>query len=432
LANRKINIVTLGCSKNLVDSEKLLKQIEAGGFAVSHNLSDSDASTVIVNTCGFINDAKEESIDTILSLVKRQQTGKIENLYVMGCLAERYMHQLKEEIPEVNRYFGVNNFNGILSELGILYNRDYQTQRILTSPGHFAYLKISEGCDRTCAFCAIPSIRGKAVSRPVGELIEEAVKLSEAGVSELILIAQDLSYYGIDLYKSRKLPLLVSELASLNLFKWIRLHYLYPANFPTDLIKVINDNEAVCKYIDIPVQHISDGVLIAMKRSHNRRETEKILHQLRKEIPGAAIRTTLISGHPGEGLAEHTELLNFVEEFRFDRLGVFAYSHEEGTWAGNNYADEVPQNEKERRVAEIMSVQQDISAENNNSLVGKTLEVIIDREDSEYIAGRTRFDSPEVDQEVLIPKSFQLKPGTFINAKITQSSDFDLFGEPVS
>lgn len=432
MTNRKINIVTLGCSKNLVDSEKLLKQIESGGFAVSHNLSDSDASTVIVNTCGFINDAKEESIDTILSLVKQQQTGKIKNLYVMGCLAERYMHQLKQEIPEVNKYFGVNNFNDILSELGIQYNREYQTQRILTTPGHFAYLKISEGCDRTCAFCAIPAIRGKALSRPVGELIDEATKLAETGVSELILIAQDLSYYGIDLYKSRKLPLLVSELASLNLFKWIRLHYLYPANFPVELIKVFNDNDSVCKYIDIPIQHISDSVLTSMKRSHNRKETEKILHRLREEIPTAAIRTTLISGHPGEGLAEHNELLNFVKEFRFDRLGVFAYSHEEGTWAGNNYVDEVPQSEKERRVAEIMSVQQDISAENNNALVGKTLQVIIDREDNEFIAGRTQFDSPEVDQEVLIPKRYQLKVGTFVNVKIIQSSDFDLFGEPVS
>jgi len=432
MRNKKINIVTLGCSKNIVDSEKLLKQIRAGGFSITHDSDNYDAQTVIINTCGFINDAKEESIDTILRFVKTREAGKIENLYVIGCLAERYMNPLRKEIPEVDGYFGVNSMEAILKELGTGYRNQFSNERILTGPGHYAYLKVSEGCDRICAFCAIPSIRGRCISRPVEELVSEAESLALMGVKELILIAQDLSYYGLDLYKTQKLPQLVSELLKLESFEWIRLHYLYPSNFPVDLIPIIRENPAVCRYIDIPVQHISDKMLMIMKRSHNRRETESILSKLRDEIPGAAIRTTLIAGHPGETGNEFRELKEFVKEFRFDRLGVFAYSHEEGTYSYNNYYDDVPENVKDRRVKELMDLQQTISAELNEKLRGQILKVIIDRREGDYLVGRTEFDSPEVDQEVLVPADYNLKPGIFYDIMITESADYDLFGKPAT
>lgn len=431
MLNKKINIVTLGCSKNVVDSEKLLKQLNAGGFEIAYDSSDTSAGTVIVNTCGFINDAKEESIDTILHYVKAQKTGKIENLYVMGCLSERYMDALKHEIPEVKKYFGVNNFEEILNELGIKQNNNLLTERTLTGPGHYAYLKIAEGCDRTCAFCAIPGIRGPYISRPVEELFSEASILADNGVKEIILIAQDLSYYGLDLYRKQSLALLVSELLKIEKLEWIRLHYLYPANFPEDLIPVIRDNPRICKYIDIPVQHISDNMLKLMKRSHNRKDTEVILNRLRNEIPGAIIRTTLIAGHPGESEQDFIELKEFVRDFRFDRLGVFRYSHEEDTYSFREYNDDIEDEVKESRVAELMEIQQNISSEHNEKLIGKVLKVIIDRREGEYYAGRSEFDSPEVDQEVLIPAEYNLKPGNFYNIKIKQSTDFDLFGEPV-
>ncbi len=431
MLNKKINIVTLGCSKNVVDSEKLLKQLNAGGFEIAYDSSDTSAGTVIVNTCGFINDAKEESIDTILHYVKAQKTGKIENLYVMGCLSERYMDALKHEIPEVKKYFGVNNFEEILNELGIKQNNNLLTERTLTGPGHYAYLKIAEGCDRTCAFCAIPGIRGPYISRPVEELFREASILADNGVKEIILIAQDLSYYGLDLYRKQSLALLVSELLKIEKLEWIRLHYLYPANFPEDLIPVIRDNPRICKYIDIPVQHISDNMLKLMKRSHNRKDTEVILNRLRNEIPGAIIRTTLIAGHPGESEQDFIELKEFVRDFRFDRLGVFRYSHEEDTYSFREYNDDIEDEVKESRVAELMEIQQNISSEHNEKLIGKVLKVIIDRREGEYYAGRSEFDSPEVDQEVLIPAEYNLKPGNFYNIKIKQSTDFDLFGEPV-
>jgi len=428
--SRKINIITLGCSKNVVDSEKLLKQINAGGYEVIHNSDDASAGTVIINTCGFINDAKEESVDTILRFVKAQKAGDINNLYVMGCLSERYVDVLKHEIPEVRKYFGVNNMTDILTELGITFRNDLLTQRTITGPGHYAYLKISEGCDRSCAFCAIPAIRGKYISRPIEELAKEASHLAASGVKELILIAQDLSYYGIDLYKKQALPQLISELLKIESFDWIRLHYLYPANFPMELIPLIRDNPRICRYIDIPIQHITDRMLGLMRRSHNRLETENILYRLRNEIPGAVIRTTLIAGHPGETEEEYLELRDFISEFRFDRLGVFAYSHEEDTYSYNEYKDEISEEVKESRVAELMEIQQTISAELNESLVGKVLKVIIDREEGEFFVGRTEFDSPEVDQEVLIPNEHILKSGCFYNIRITQSTDFDLYGEP--
>jgi ribosomal protein S12 methylthiotransferase len=431
MKNKKINIVTLGCSKNVVDSEKLLKQLKEGGYTIMHDSNDLTAATVIINTCGFINDAKEESVDTILRFVKAKEIGQVENLYVMGCLAERYMDSLKNEIPEVSRYFGVNDITEILNEVGVKFRHDLITSRTITTPGHYAYLKVSEGCDRTCAFCAIPIIRGRCISRPVEEITEEAQKLADSGVKELILVAQDLSYYGLDLYKSQKLPDLLKELLKIESFEWIRLHYLYPANFPFELIPVIRDNPRICRYIDIPIQHISDKILLMMKRSHNRVETENILNTLRREIPGAAIRTTLIAGHPGETDKEFHELKEYVERFRFDRLGVFAYSHEEDTYSFNNYPDDVPEDVKEARVSELMETQQVISSDLNDRLVGTTMKVIIDRSEGDFFTGRSEFDSPEVDQEILIPASYKLKPGNYYQVQITQSTDFDLFGRPV-
>ena len=430
MKNKKINIVTLGCSKNVVDSEKLLKQLNAGGYDVIYDSDDVSAGTVIINTCGFINDAKEESVDTILRFVKAREAGHIINLYVMGCLSERYMEALKHEIPEVKKYFGVNNMSDILNELGVNLRNDLLTDRTITGPGHYAYLKISEGCDRTCAFCAIPAIRGKYISRPIEELVEEAVHLANKGVKELILIAQDLSYYGLDIYKKQSLPELVSQLLKIESFEWIRLHYLYPANFPMELIPLIRENPRICRYIDIPIQHITDNMLGLMRRSHNRKETEAVLNKLRNEIPGAVIRTTLIAGHPGETEKDFLELKDFISGFRFDRLGVFAYSHEEDTYSYNEYKDEIPDNVKESRVAELMEVQQNISAELNESQIGKVLKVIIDRKEGGFFVGRTEYDSPEVDQEVLIAVEHDLKPGSFYNILITQSTDFDLYGKP--
>ena len=428
---KKINIVTLGCSKNVVDSEKLLKQLNAGGYEVIHNSDDTTAGTVIINTCGFINDAKEESVDTILRFVKAQKAGNIDNLYVMGCLSERYAEALKHEIPEVKKYFGVNNINDILAELGVKFRSELSTDRTITGPGHYAYLKISEGCDRVCAFCAIPHIRGKYISRPIDELVKEASKLAENGVRELILIAQDLSYYGLDLYKRQTLPELVTELLKIESFEWIRLHYLYPANFPAELISIMKENPRICRYIDIPVQHITDNMLKMMKRSHDRKETIAILNKLRNEIPGVVIRTTLIAGHPGETEQDFIDLKDFISGFRFDRLGVFAYSHEEDTYSYKEYKDEISEEIKESRVAELMEIQQNISAELNESAVGQTFKVIIDRKEGEFFIGRTEFDSPEIDQEVLIGSEHKLIPGNFYNILITKSTEFDLYGEPV-
>lgn len=430
MKNKKINIVTLGCSKNIVDSEKLMRQLQSGGYKLIHDSGDTSASTVIINTCGFINDAKEESVDTILSFVRAKEAGKIENLYVMGCLSERYMDALKEEIPEVSRYFGVNNFKEILNELGTSYREDLFPERKLSGPGHYAYLKVSEGCDRTCAFCAIPVIRGKSISRSVESIVVEARVLAAGGVRELILIAQDLSYYGLDRYKSQKLPELLTELIKIETIGWIRLHYLYPSEFPTELFRIIKDNPKICRYIDIPVQHITDNMLGAMKRRHGRKETEDLLLRFRNEIPGVSIRTTLIAGHPGETISDFNELKEFIREFRFDRLGVFAYSHEEDTYAFRNYTDDVPGEVKEARVSELMEIQQVISSELNQAKIGNIYKVIIDRREGEYFIGRTEYDSPEVDQEVLIPLKHNLNIGSFYNIRIIQAEEFDLYGIP--
>lgn len=428
--SKKINIVTLGCSKNVVDSEKLLKQLNSGGYEVTYNSDEENTGTVIINTCGFINDAKEESIDTILRFVKAQKTGRIENLYVMGCLSERYAEALKNEIPEVNKYFGVNNMGDILAELGVRLNSELLTERSLTGPGHYAYLKISEGCSRTCAFCAIPAIRGRYISRPVEDIVKEALGLAANGVRELILIAQDLSYYGIDLYKKQMLPELVTELLKIESLEWIRLHYLYPANFPADLIPLIKNNPRICRYIDIPIQHITDNMLDLMKRSHNRNSTESLLNTLRKEIPDAVIRTTLITGHPGETEQDFLEMKDFIGKFRFNRLGVFAYSHEEDTYSYINYEDDIPSEVKEQRLSELMELQQGISAELNEAFVGTTIKVIIDRKEGQFFIGRTEFDSPEVDQEVLITTDYNLTIGNFYNIFINNATEFDLYGKP--
>ena len=432
MKSKRINIVTLGCSKNVVDSEKLLKQLNAGGYEVFYNSDAFRSGTVIINTCGFINDAKEESVDTILRYVKAQKSGRIENLYVMGCLSQRYADALKHEIPEVKKYFGVNNMEDVLSELGLNLRADLMTERTLTGPGHYAYLKISEGCDRTCAFCAIPLIRGKYISRPVEELVIEATELAKNGVRELILIAQDLSYYGLDLYRKQALARLVTELLKIESLDWIRLHYLYPANFPMELIPLIKDNPRICRYIDIPIQHITDNMLGLMKRSHNRNETVTILNKLRKEIPDAVIRTTLIAGHPGETTDDFLELKEFISDFRFDRLGVFGYSHEEDTYSYLEYKDEISDEVKQSRVEELMEIQQTISSELNESYVGRILKVLIDRKEGEFFIGRTEYDSPEIDQEVLIPEQFDLKTGDFYTILITRSTEFDLYGEPIT
>jgi len=429
--SRTINIVTLGCSKNTVDSEKLLKQIEAGGYSVIYDRDNYDSDTVIVNTCGFINDAREESIETILRYVNAQQSGRIRNLYVMGCLSERYMDAMKSEIPEVKKYFGVNDLSGILDELGITVRRDLLSDRKLTGPDHYAYLKISEGCDRTCAFCSIPLIRGRYISRPVEELTGEAEKLARSGVKELILIAQDLSYYGLDLYGRQMLPELVSRLCGIKSHEWIRLHYLYPANFQREIILMMKEEPRICRYIDIPVQHISDRMLRLMRRSHGGRETRELLGWIRQELPDAAIRTTLIAGHPGETARDFRELKDFIREFRFDRLGVFPYSHEEGTYGWKHYRDEISERVKRSRVDELMELQQSVSAELNAEKEGRIMKVLIDRREGEYFTGRTEYDSPEVDNEVLINAGYNLTPGHFYDILITGSTEFDLFGKPI-
>lgn len=429
---KRINIVTLGCSKNTVDSEKLLRQIRAAGYSAACDASDETADIVIINTCGFINDAKEESINTILRYAKASNEGRIGKLYVMGCLSERYGDALQQEIPEVDSYFGVNSMGAILGELGTGTRKDLLSDRVLTGPSHYAYLKVSEGCDRKCAFCAIPLIRGKYVSRKIEDIIGEAGILASQGVRELILIAQDLSYYGVDLYGRRELPRLLSGLLSIDAFEWIRLHYLYPAGFPKSILNLMRDNPKICSYVDIPIQHISARMLRIMKRSHGAAATRNLLYGIRRDLPGAAVRTTLIAGHPGETEGDYLELRDFISEYRFDRLGVFSYSHEEGTWAGERYSDDVPDEVKESRVSELMAIQQSISAELNGKKTGRVFKVVIDRKEGEYFTGRTEHDSPDVDNEVLVSSARELVPGTFHNILITGTSEFDLFGTPAA
>lgn len=429
MIRNKINVVTLGCSKNLVDSEKMMHQLKAGGYDVIHDATEGEARIAIINTCGFINDAKEESIDTILRFVKAREKGKIDKLFVTGCLSQRYADVLRSEIPEVDEYFGVNSLSDIVKKLDVAYHPEEAKERLLTGAGHFAYLKVSEGCDKKCSFCAIPMIRGRHISRPFDELLDEATMLSEKGVKEIILIAQDLTFYGMDIYGKRSVTELVERIASKNQFDWIRLHYLYPSSFPLSLLGAIRDIPSVCNYIDLPIQHISDKVLRLMNRSHSAQSTIRLMEKIRMEVPEAAIRTTLIVGHPGEGEDEFGQLRKFISDFRFDRLGVFTYSHEENTPGGDKFTDDITPDIKEGRRSEIMAIQQEISAEVNLQMIGRELQVMVDRREGEWLVGRTEYDSPEIDQEVMIAYSPEIKTGTINRVKITGSGDFDLFGE---
>ena len=423
-----VDIITLGCSKNLVDSEHLLRQFEALGYRVRHDAGRPDGEVVIVNTCGFIGDAKEESIDTILQLADLRKRGRIGRLYVMGCLSERYLKELEAEIPEVDRYYGKFNYTDILTDLGREYRADLRLERTLTTPPHYAYVKISEGCNRTCSYCAIPLITGRHRSRPMDDIEQEVRLLAGRGVKEFQLIAQDLSYYGLDLYKSLKLADLLQRLADIPGVEWLRLHYAYPAHFPWDVLRVMRERDNVCRYLDIALQHISDHMLQLMRRNITKAETYDLLRRIREEVPGIHLRTTLLLGHPGETEQDVDEAEQFVRDIRFERLGAFAFSNEEGTYAYEHYTDDIPPEVKEARVARIMGVQQDISLETNQAKIGQQMRVIIDRVDGDYYVGRTEFDSPEVDPEVLIPVGTEgVRVGEFYQATITGAADFELY-----
>ena len=429
---KKINVITLGCSKNTVDSEHLMAQLAAAGYAVRFDSDRTDARTVVINTCGFIGDAKRESIDTILAAVAAKQAGRIDRLFVIGCLSERYADELRAEIPEVDRYFGVKDWTGIAAALGAEHRTELETERLLTTPRHYAYLKISEGCNWKCGYCAIPLIRGEHVSVPMETLLEEARRLAARGVRELMVIAQDTTYYGIDLYGRRRLAGLLHELCRIDGIEWIRLHYAYPTAFPDDVIEAMASEPKICKYLDIPFQHISDRMLTAMKRRHTKAEAMELIARLRSRIPDMALRTTLLVGYPTETEADMKELEEFVREVRFDRLGVFAYSEEEGTYSARELRDDVPDEEKQRRVDRIMRLQERISFENNLARVGRTMRVIVDSRQGDYYVARSQYDSPEVDQEILIPASLrQLRRGHFYDARITDAEDYDLYGEVV-
>ena len=426
---KRVNVVTMGCSKNLVDSEVLLNQLERGKWEIAHDSGESGFDAVIINTCGFIHDAKQESIDMILSYVDAKARGDIGKLYVMGCLSERYKAELEKEIPEVDRYFGKFDLRAIAGELKVTLQPEYIYERKITTPSHYAYLKVSEGCNRFCGFCAIPMMTGRYVSRPVEELVKETRYLASRGVKELLLIAQDLSYYGNDLYGESRLAELVAAVAAVEGIEWIRLHYFYPSQFPSDILPVMRENPKVLRYLDLPLQHITDRMLKAMKRHITRSETEDLLRRIRSVVPGAVIRTTLLVGYPGETDEDFEELLKFVEEQRFDRLGVFPYSHEEGTFACENLADDVPEEVKQERVARIMELQEGISGELMEDKVGLKLRVLIDREEGEFYIGRTRFDSPEVDGEVFVKSDRKLLPGEFVDVRITGAEIHDLYGK---
>jgi ribosomal protein S12 methylthiotransferase len=423
-----VNLVTLGCPKNLVDSEHLLYQLRAAGYRVMHDRYNTPADVVIINTCGFILDAKEESIETILSFLEEKKRGRLEKLFVMGCLSERYKEELETELPEVDGFFGVWEMSRILEAAGTRLDRLLLCERFLTTPSHYAYLKVSEGCNRTCSFCVIPEIRGKQQSVPVESLITESRNLVEGGVKELILIAQDLTSYGIDLYQRRALPDLLRELVRIDGLEWIRLHYTYPSGFPEEVIDLMATQEKICDYLDIPIQHINDGLLAAMGRGHNRQKLEQLLGHFREKVPGVALRTTVMTGFPGETVEAFRELLDFLSAFRFDRLGVFPYSHEEDTPAHRWYRDQVPEKTKMERAEAVMELQQEISLRNNLEKIGKTFRVLTDRTEGDYCIGRTQYDSPEVDNEILIPAEQNLETGRFYQVRITDAAEFDLFG----
>jgi ribosomal protein S12 methylthiotransferase len=426
---KKVNIVTLGCSKNLVDSEHLAARFAEAGYGVVFDRGDTVAKTVIINTCGFIGDAKEESINTILEFAHAREAGAIKRLFVIGCLAERYANELRSEIPEVDDYFGARNFDGVIKRLGASLDPRLDTRRVLSTPRHYAYLKISEGCDRRCGFCAIPLIRGNHRSVPMEQLIEEAEELAASGVRELIVIAQDTTYYGLDLYGRRWLAELLRRLCRIEGIEWIRLHYAYPAGFPADVIEVMRDEPKICKYIDIPLQHISDSQLRSMKRGLGSAGTRELITHLRTEIPDVAIRTTMLVGYPGETEEDFEELLNFVRQTRFERLGVFPYSEEEGTYSAEKLTDDVPEKVKIERVERLMAAQAEVSAECNQRRVGCIERVVVDGREGELWVCRSQYDSPEVDTEILVSSVRELHAGEFITVHITAASEYDLVGE---
>ena len=427
---KKINVITLGCSKNTVDSEHLMARLAAAGYEVLFDSDRTDAKVVVINTCGFIGDAKQESIDMILRAAAAKQAGKLERLFVVGCLSERYADELRAEIPEVDDYFGARTWDGIVRALGASEDPALATERRLTTPKHYAYLKISEGCNWKCGYCAIPLSRGGHVSVPMEELEEEARKLAGQGVRELMVIAQDTTYYGIDLYGRRMLAELLRRLCRIDGIEWIRLHYAYPAGFPDEVIEAMASEPKICKYLDIPFQHISDAQLASMHRRHTKAEAMELIGRLRGAIPDLALRTTLLVGYPGETEADFEELLAFVREVRFERLGVFPYSEEEGTWSAENLRNDIPETIKQQRAERVMALQNEISLENNRRRVGRTERVIIDSRQGDWYVGRTQYDSPEVDQEILIPASERrLLRGHFYDVTVTSAADYDLYGE---
>lgn len=431
MKKNRIDVITLGCSKNLVDSERLLKRFKDLGYEVAHDSDNVEGEIVVINTCGFIGDAKEESINTILQFCDAKKHKKIKRLYVMGCLSQRYFDDLNTEIPEVDKFYGKFDWENLISDLELTKPSTAIYDRVITTPSHHAYIKISEGCNRFCAFCAIPLITGRHKSRPIDEIIAEVKMLVQRGVKEFNVIAQDLSSYGLDIDGTLKLPELIDSMAQIPGVKWIRLHYAYPAQFPYEILKVMRKHENVCKYLDIALQHISTKVLSNMRRHIDKEETYALLQKIRSEVPGINIRTTLMVGFPGEGEAEFEELKEFVKKARFERMGAFAYSEEDGTFAAQHYEDTIPDDIKQSRLDEIMALQQEISTEINESKVGKTLVAVIDREEDEYYVGRTEFDSPEVDPEVLISKERELKIGEFYKVEITEAMPYDLIGKIV-
>ena len=428
--NKRINIITMGCSKNLVDSEHLMRQLEASGFESVHDARLDEASIVVINTCGFIHDARQESVDMILQCVEAKNKGIIKQLFVIGCLSELYKKELKQEVPEVDQYFGARNLQEITLKLAGNYQYDLRNERVLSTPGHYAYLKIAEGCNRSCVFCSIPHIRGPHVSVPMEDVISEAAFLAQQGVKELLVISQDITYYGLDLYKKQMLPELTARLCAIDGIEWVRLHYTYPNRFPMEIVEMMTHERKLCHYIDIPVQHISDKVLKKMRRNITGSETSSLIETIRSKVPDIGLRTTLIVGHPGETDKDFEQLADFVKQTRFDRLGVFTYSHEENTYAAKHYRDSIPKKTKQQRADHIMAIQRGISEELNRQKTGKTYKIIIDRRESDYYIGRTEYDSPEVDMEVLIPcENNTLEIGEFYHATIYDTTEFDLYGK---
>ena len=433
LKKNKINVITLGCSKNIFDSEVMMAQLKANDFDVAHDSERNDSEVVIINTCGFIDNAKEESVNTIVNYVEAKKSGLVDKVYVSGCLSERYKDDLIKELPEVDAFFGSRELPKLLKTLNADYKHELVGERLLTTPSHYAYLKIAEGCDRPCSFCAIPLMRGKHKSTPIEQLVDQAKNLAAKGVREIMLIAQDLTFYGIDLYKKRSLAKLLEQLCLVDGIDWIRLHYAYPSGFPMDVIQVMKENPKICNYLDIPLQHGSSRILKAMRRGINREKTVQLIAKIREQIPSIAIRTTLISGYPGETQEDFLEMYNWVKAMKFDRLGVFCYSHEENTYAFN-FNDDVPDSIKKERAEKIMDLQASISYELNQQKIGKIFRVLIDRIEGDFFVGRTEYDSPEVDNEVFIKKndSTYLPIGEFVDVKIQSADYFDLFGNVMS